>query len=91
MARSKFTKAMKHSKRQCWTELLEVVDEDPWENPYKVVMTRPKSQSLQQATCPEQLEKIVSTVYETGTLRLSGGETRRRHPLDQPRGLSSRE
>ena len=62
LARSKLTKAIKHSKRQCWTELLEVINEDPWGKPYKVVMTRLKSQSRQQSTCSKQLEKIVSTL-----------------------------
>ena len=63
MARSKLTKAIKLSKRQSWTELLGVVDEDPWGRPYKVVMARLMSQSKQQPTCPEQLEKIVSTLF----------------------------
>ena len=55
------TKAIKRSISQCWTELLEVVDEGPWGKPYKVVMTRLKSQSRQQRT--EQLEEIVSTLF----------------------------
>ena len=62
LARSKLTKAIKHSKRQSWTELLGVDDEDPWERPYKVVMARLTTQSRQQPTCPEQLETIVSTL-----------------------------
>ena len=45
------------------TELHGVVDEDPWGRPYKVVMARLMSQSRQQPTCPEQLEKIVSTLF----------------------------
>ena len=63
LSRSKLINAIKHNKRQCWTALLEVVDEDPWGKPYKVVMTRLKSQSRRQPTCPEQLEKIVSTLF----------------------------
>ena len=65
LTRSKLTKVIKHSKGQCWTELLEVVDEYLWGKPHKVVMTRLKSQSRQQPTCPEQLEKIVSTLFPT--------------------------
>ena len=38
LARSKLTKAIKHRKRRCLTKLLEVIDEDPWGNPYKVVV-----------------------------------------------------
>ena len=63
MARSKLTKAIKLSKRQSWTELLGVVDEDPWGRSYKVVMDRLMSQSKQEPTCPDQLEKIVSTLF----------------------------
>ena len=63
MARSKLTKAIKLNKRQSWTDLLGVVDEDPWGRPYKVVMARLMSQSKQQPTYPEQLEKIVSTLF----------------------------
>ena len=43
LAWSKLTKAIKHSKRQSWTELLGVVDEDPWGRPYKIVIARPIS------------------------------------------------
>lgn len=63
LARSTLTKAIKRSKRKCWTELLGIVDEDPWGRPYKVVMTRLKSQSRQQPTCPEQLQLIVGTLF----------------------------
>ena len=38
LARSKLIEAIKHSKRQSWTKLLGVVDENPWGRPYKVVM-----------------------------------------------------
>ena len=38
------------------------MDEDPLGRPYKVVMARLISQSRQQPTCPEQLEKMVSTL-----------------------------
>ncbi|XP_011309786.1 uncharacterized protein [Fopius arisanus] len=42
-ARRKLSKAIKHSKRQCWSELLAEVENDPWGRPYKVVMTQLKS------------------------------------------------
>ena len=38
LARSKLIKAIKFSKRQSWTKLLGIVDEDPWGRPYKVVI-----------------------------------------------------
>lgn len=62
-ARAKLTKAIKSSKRQCWAELVKEVDDDPWGRPYKVVMTKLKGQSRQQPTCPEQLERIVTTLF----------------------------
>ena len=62
LARSKLTKAIKLSKQHCWTELLGVV-EDPLGRPYKVVMAQLTSQSRQQPTCPEQLEKFISTLF----------------------------
>jgi len=37
-ARRKFTKAIKSSKKQCWDELLDEVERDPWGRPYKVTL-----------------------------------------------------
>lgn len=64
-ARAKLTKEIKCSKRKCWSNLVEEVDNDPWGRPYKVVMTKLKAQSRQQPTCPEQLERIVTTLFPT--------------------------
>ena len=63
LARSKLTKAIKHSKRQSSAELLGIVDGDPWGRPYKVVMVPLMSQSRQQSTYPEQPDKAVSTLF----------------------------
>ena len=65
LARTKLTKAIKRSKRQCWTTLIEEVDNDPWGRPYKVVMTKLKGQPQQQPTCPDQLGRIVTTLFPT--------------------------
>lgn len=64
-ARAELTKAIKCSKRQCWTALIEEVESDPWGRPYKVVMTKLRShqQQKQQPTCPEQLGRIVTTLF----------------------------
>ena len=62
LVRSKLTKVIKHSTRQIWTELLGVVDKDPWGRSYKIVIARLISQSRQQPTS-EQFEKIVSTLF----------------------------
>ena len=62
LARSKLTKAIKLSKRQSWIELLGVVDDDPGGRLYTVfIKARLMSQSM--PTCPEQLEKIVSSLF----------------------------
>lgn len=63
LARSKLTTAIKCSKKQCWAELIDEVDNDPWGKPYKVVMTKLKGQARQQPTCPEQLKKIVAVLF----------------------------
>lgn len=39
------------------------VDKDPWGRPYRVVMTRFKSQPIPAPTCPELLGGIVSTLF----------------------------
>ncbi|XP_058806558.1 uncharacterized protein LOC131672972 [Phymastichus coffea] len=50
-ARSNLVKAIKVNKRQCWKELLEEVDTDPWGRPYKVVTKRLKSQATVSPSC----------------------------------------
>lgn len=44
-------------------ELLNEVNNDPWGRLYKAVMARLKSQSKQQPTCPDHLEKIVTVLF----------------------------
>ena len=61
-ARLELVKAIKASKRQCWDELLEEVDSDPWGRPYKAVITRLKRQDMPSPTCPKLLKKIVETL-----------------------------
>lgn len=62
-ASSKLTKAIKNSKKQCWNELLSIVDDDPWGRPYKVVMQRLKTQPMSTPTDPQVLRNIVSTLF----------------------------
>nr|XP_036224320.1 uncharacterized protein LOC118681891 [Bactrocera oleae] len=62
-ARRNLNKAIKESKRRCWTELVEEVDRDPWGRPYKVVMTHLKSQPMPSPTCPQLLLKIVAALF----------------------------
>ncbi|XP_036231721.2 putative 115 kDa protein in type-1 retrotransposable element R1DM [Bactrocera oleae] len=62
-ARRNLNKAIKESKRRCWTELVEEVEKDPWGRPYKVVMTHLKSQPMPSPTCPQLLLKIVAALF----------------------------
>lgn len=39
-ARLILRRAIKESKRRCWTELCNGIDSDPWGNPYKIVMKK---------------------------------------------------
>uniref|UniRef100_A0A6V7L8X1 Uncharacterized protein n=1 Tax=Bracon brevicornis TaxID=1563983 RepID=A0A6V7L8X1_9HYME len=61
--RSNLRKAIGDSKKRCWIELIEKVNNDPWGRPYKVVMSRPDG--YQQPTCPDQLERIVEVLFPT--------------------------
>lgn len=63
VARLNLNKAIKNSKTQCWQELREEVECDPWGRPYKVVMKKVKPQPLSQPTCPVLLEKIVTNLF----------------------------
>ncbi|XP_015509714.2 uncharacterized protein LOC107216897 [Neodiprion lecontei] len=62
-ARRELNKAIKDSKKRCWKELVEEVERDPWGRPYKVVMTHLKYQPIPSPTCPQLLERIVSTLF----------------------------
>lgn len=66
-ARGQLAKAIRSSKSQCWTELLEKVESDPWGKPYKVVMKQLKNQPMPTPTCPELLLKIVTKLFPQRT------------------------
>ncbi|CAH2092422.1 unnamed protein product [Euphydryas editha] len=74
-ARQKLKKAIKSSKRQCWKELLNEVENDPWGRPYKVVMTHLKNQPMLLLTCPILLNKIVTALFPS--------QLEMRHPTEQ--------
>lgn len=61
--RLKFKKAIKQSKAESWGELLSEVEDDPWGRPYKVVMTRLKSQAMPPPADAALLEKIVTHLF----------------------------
>ncbi|GBP70549.1 Putative 115 kDa protein in type-1 retrotransposable element R1DM [Eumeta japonica] len=51
------------NKRRCWKELLEEVEKDPWERPYKVVMAHLKSQPMPSPTSPKLLQKNLTVLF----------------------------
>uniref|UniRef100_A0A6V7L754 Endonuclease/exonuclease/phosphatase domain-containing protein n=1 Tax=Bracon brevicornis TaxID=1563983 RepID=A0A6V7L754_9HYME len=59
--RRSLRKAIGDSKKRCWIELIEEMNNDPWGRPYKVVMS--KLNGCQQPTCPDQLERIVQVLF----------------------------
>ncbi|XP_015119319.1 uncharacterized protein LOC107042686 [Diachasma alloeum] len=61
-ARRELNKTIKCRKRQAWKELVDGVEDDTWGRPYKVVMSRLRSQ-MPSSTCPQLLEKIVSVLF----------------------------
>lgn len=61
--RRELRKAIKMSKRQCWKELCEEVDEDPWGRPYRTVLNKLKSNSSRSPSSPVVMEKIVFTLF----------------------------
>ena len=56
-------KAIKSSKRRGWKELYEEVDKDPWGRPYKIVMSKLRNSNNLSPTCPDLLERIVTTLF----------------------------
>lgn len=62
-ARARLVRAIKASKKQCWKELLEEVESDPWGRPYKVVVKRLKGQTTPSPCCPVFLGKVVQALF----------------------------
>lgn len=62
-ARKTLKRAIKESKRRSWRELCDLVDENPWGRPYKIVMSKLKSPITAPPSCPVLLERIVTTLF----------------------------
>lgn len=62
-ARRAMKKAIRESKRRCWTELCDMVDRDPWGRPYQAVMATIRTRSAAPPSCPVFLERIVDTLF----------------------------
>ena len=65
-ARKQFKYAIKMRKRQCWKELCEEINLDPWGRPYKIVMKRLKNPN-ESPTDPVMLNKIVTVLFPQQT------------------------
>jgi len=69
--RSKLTKlnlvkALKRSKEQAWKRLCDLVDREPWDMAYKIVMDKlQKKRPIRELTTPGRLEKIISGLFPT--------------------------
>lgn len=60
--RLRLTKAIKRSKGQCWNELLDKVEGDPWGRPYKVVMTRLRK-TMPPPACSKLVRRVVAELF----------------------------
>ncbi|XP_023318094.1 uncharacterized protein LOC111694380 [Trichogramma pretiosum] len=49
-ARAELRRAIKNSKRQCWKDLVQSVDDCPWGRPYKIVMDKLRNQATPSPT-----------------------------------------
>ena len=56
---------MKQSKNFCFKALCDKVDENPWGEAYKIVMSRFGGGKGQAPTCPSLLQKVVETLFPT--------------------------
>lgn len=54
---------IRSSKRNCFKQLCDEADSNPWGNAYKVVMAKIKGRKSPQERCPEVLHKIVRTLF----------------------------
>lgn len=63
-AKKELRAAIKQSKRKCWMELCQSVDEDPWGLPYRLVTKRLQSgQQTPGLTCPIRVSEIVAALF----------------------------
>ncbi|XP_049315861.1 uncharacterized protein LOC125779263 [Bactrocera dorsalis] len=66
--RSDLKKAIKKSKSYCFKELCRKIDENPWGDAYKLVMTKIRGDKGQAPTCPALLKTVVETLFPTQPL-----------------------
>ncbi|XP_054083381.1 uncharacterized protein LOC128920325 [Zeugodacus cucurbitae] len=61
--RNDLKKAIKKSKTYCFKELCGKIDENPWGDAYKIVMSRIKGGKSEAPTCPILLKTVVETLF----------------------------
>lgn len=71
-ARKTLQKAIKESKNECFRKLCAEANIDPWGTAYKMVMKRMTSQRAPQISCPNMLQRIVSTLFPQRMLNIPG-------------------
>ncbi|XP_049316707.1 uncharacterized protein LOC125779399 [Bactrocera dorsalis] len=67
--RNELKKAIKKSKACCFKELCNKVEENPWGDAYKIVMSKIKDYKGQAPTCPSLLKTVVQTLFPTQLLQ----------------------
>ena len=71
-ARRNLTVAIKRSKERCWRELCELVNQDTWGIPYRLVMKRLRgNQPIAGITLPGRVDAIIDTLFPTRELPAS--------------------
>lgn len=70
--RKSLSTAIKIAKEKAWSDLIEMVDKDPWGKPYKVVVKRLRSaRPIPGIDLPGRLESIVNQLFPTVPARLT--------------------
>lgn len=63
VARKEFQNAILRSKRNCFRQICQEADSDPWGKAYRVVTSKLKGLKSPQPSCPLLMEKIVETLF----------------------------
>uniref|UniRef100_A0A034WR48 Putative 115 kDa protein in type-1 retrotransposable element R1DM n=1 Tax=Bactrocera dorsalis TaxID=27457 RepID=A0A034WR48_BACDO len=61
--RNDLKKAIKGRKASCFKELCNKLDENPWGDAYRIVMTKVRGHKGQAPTCPKLLKTVVETLF----------------------------
>uniref|UniRef100_A0ABD2W3M3 Endonuclease/exonuclease/phosphatase domain-containing protein n=1 Tax=Trichogramma kaykai TaxID=54128 RepID=A0ABD2W3M3_9HYME len=70
-ARAELLRAIKNSKRQCWKDLVQSIDDCPWGRPYKIVMNKLQNQAAPSPTDLPLVTQIVRTLFPSDAIGAS--------------------